>query len=133
LGANQPEDAVYPLNVGDADGKPLQGENTYVLHFKKEELPPVDAFWSVTMYDAKGFPVANPMERFAIGDRDELKFNDDGSLDLYIQNESPGKDKESNWLPSAKSGELSVTMRVYAPRPEALDGTWNPPPIKRAK
>jgi hypothetical protein len=103
------------------------------LHFKKEELPPVDAFWSVTMYDAKGFQVAKPMESFAIGDRDGLKFNDDGSLDLYIQPESSVKDKESNWLPSAKSGELSVTMRVYAPRPEVLDGTWNPPPIKRAK
>ena len=97
MGANQPEDAVYPLNVGDADGKPLQGENTYVLHFKKEELPPVDAILrAVTKYEAKGFPGANPMERFAIGDRDELKFNDDGSLDLYIQPESPGKDKESN-------------------------------------
>ena len=133
MGANQPEDAVYPLCVGDADGKPLQGENPYVLHFKKEELPPVDAFWSVTMYDAKGFQVTNPIDRFAIGDRDGLKFNDDGSLDLYIQPESPGKDKESNWLPSPKSGELGVTMRLYAPRPEALDGRWNPPSIKRAE
>ena len=133
LGANQPEDAIYPLCVGDADGKPLQGENKYVLHFEKAELPPVNAFWSVTMYDAEGFQVANPIDRFAIGDRDKLKFNEDGSLDLYIQHESPGKDKESNWLPAPKSGELGVTMRLYAPKPEALDGRWNPPPFKRAK
>ena len=133
MGANQHEDAVYPLCVGDADGKPLKGENKYVLHFEKKELPPVDAFWSVTMYDAEGFQVENPIKRYAIGDRDGLKFNDDGSLDLYIQPESPGKDKESNWLPSPKSGELGVTMRLYAPRPEALDGRWNPPAFQRAK
>ncbi len=72
LGANQPEDAVL-LNLTDADGKPLTGENSYVLHFEKSELPPVDAFWSVTMYDAEGFQVANPINRFAIGDRDKLR------------------------------------------------------------
>jgi hypothetical protein len=97
LGCNQPEDAIYPLNLADADGKPLVGEDKYVLHFSKEELPPVDSFWSVTMYDEAGFQVANPLNRFAIGDRDELKYNADGSLDLYLQHESPGSDKESNW------------------------------------
>jgi hypothetical protein len=126
LGANQPEDAIYPLNFADADGKPLVGENKYVLHFGKEELPPVNAFWSVTMYDEAGFQVANPINRFAIGDRDDLKYNSDGSLDLYIQNESPGSDKESNWLPSPSKGKLGVTMRLYAPKPQALDGRWNP-------
>ena len=133
LGANQPEDAIYPLCIGDADGKPLVGESSYVLHFTKEQLPPVSAFWSVTMYDALGFQVANPIDRFAIGDRDALKYNADGSLDLYIQHASPGKDKESNWLPAPASGELGVTMRLYAPAPQALDGRWNPPAILRVK
>lgn len=129
LGANQPEDAIYPLNVTDANGQPIDGKNKYVLSFKKEELPPVEAFWSVTMYDADGFQAANQLNRFAIGDRDELKYNDDGSLDIYIQHESPGSDLESNWLP-APIGILGVTMRLYAPKVEALDGRWNPPPIK---
>jgi hypothetical protein len=130
LGANQPEDAIYPMCIGDSNGKPLLGEKKYQLHFAKNELPPVEAFWSVTMYDAEGFQVANPINRFAIGDRDELKFNADGSLDLYLQHENPGKDKESNWLPSPKSGELGVTMRLYAPKASVLDGRWNPPAIK---
>ena len=132
LGANQPEDAIYPLNFADADGKPMVGENTYTLHFDKEQLPPVNAFWSVTMYDEAGFQVANPISRFAIGDRDDLKYNPDGSLDLYIQNEDPGPDKVSNWLPSPAKGKLGVTMRLYAPKPQALDGRWNPPAIKTA-
>lgn len=133
LGANQPEDAIYPLAVFDADQKPLDGASQYVVHFEKSEIPPAGAFWSITMYDAQGFQVANPINRFAIGDRDALKFNADGSLDLYIQNASPGKDKESNWLPSPASGKLGVTMRLYAPKPEALDGRWNPPAIKRVQ
>jgi hypothetical protein len=132
LGANQPDDAIYPLNVADADGKPVTAENNYVLHFSKEQLPPVAAFWSLTMYDAQGFQVANPINRFAIGDRDALKFNADGSLDLYVQNQSPGSEKEGNWLPAPKSGALGLTLRLYAPRQQALDGRWNPPPIKRA-
>lgn len=130
LGANQPVDAIYPLLVADADGKPLNGADKYLLHFNKDELPPVDAFWSVTMYDADGFQVANTLDRFAIGDRDALKYNADGSLDIYIQNASPGADKESNWLPAPAQGMLGVTMRMYAPKAQALDGRWNPPAIK---
>jgi hypothetical protein len=133
LGANQPEDAIYPLCIGDADRNPLDGANNYVLHFPKDELPPVGAFWSVTMYDAEGYQVANKLNRFAIGDRDELKYKPDGSLDLYLQHESPGADKESNWLPSPAKGTLGVTMRLYAPKPEALDGRWNPPAVKKVK
>ena len=121
LGANQPEDAIYPLNISDADGKPVMAENKYILHFNKEELPPVDAFWSLTMYDSEGFQVANSINRFAIGDRDALKFNGDGSLDLYIQNQNPGSDKESNWLPAPKSGGLGLTMRLYTPKPKVID------------
>jgi len=132
LGANPVDDAIYPINIVDAAGQPLKGENKYLLHFEKDELPPVDAFWSVTMYDAEGFPVANPLDRFALGDRDDLKYNKDGSLDIYIQNENPGPDKETNWLPAAKSGALGVTMRLYAPKPQVADGRWNPPAVKRA-
>lgn len=131
LGANQPEDAIYPLNVSDADGQPLDGANDYVIHFTKDEMPPVGAFWSVTMYDSEGFQVANAINRFAIGDRDNLQFNEDGSLDLYLQHDNPGSEKQSNWLPAPR-GPLGVTMRLYAPAPEALDGRWNPPPIKRS-
>ncbi len=131
LGANQPEDAIYPLNVADADGKPVTADNRYVMHFDKAEIPPVDAFWSLTMYDAEGFQVANPIDRFAIGDRDALQYNADGSLELFIQHDDPGPDKRSNWLPGPASGVLGLTMRLYAPKPEALDGRWNPPPVRK--
>lgn len=130
LGANLPEDAVYPLNLSDSDGKPLDGANAYVLHFTREELPPVDAFWSVTLYDPQGFPYANALNRCAIGDRDRLQYNADGSLDLYIQHDSPGAPKESNWLP-APAGPFNLTMRLYAPRSSVTDGAWAPPPVKR--
>ena len=130
LGANLPEDAFYPLNLGDAEGKPLTGANRYVLHFAKTEIPPVAAFWSVTLYDKDGFPTANALNRNAIGDRDELKYNADGSLDIYFQHDSPGTDKESNWLP-APAGDFNLTMRLYAPKTEVVDGRWVPPGIKR--
>jgi hypothetical protein len=133
LGANQPEDAVYPEIVTDADGNPLMGGVSYVLHFDKGEFPPVEAFTSITMYDHDGFHIANPINRFAIGDRDALVFNDDGSLDIYIQPHSPGKEKEANWLPSPKSGRLNMTMRLYAPKAEALDGRWVPPAVIKVK
>jgi hypothetical protein len=131
LGANLPEDAVYPLNIGDSAGNPLDGAKDYVLHFAKDELPPVEAFWSVTMYDKDGFPVANSINRFALGDRDPLESNSDGSLDLYLQHESPGAKNESNWLPTPP-GPLGVTMRLYAPKVQVLDGRWAPPAIKLA-
>ncbi len=130
LGANQPEDAMYPQSLTDADGKPLVGGSRYVLHFAKGKLPPADAFWSLTMYDADGFPIANPLKRYAIGDRDTLAFADDGSLDIYIQPSSPGKEKESNWLPSPDSGAMNITMRLYAPKAQALDGSWAPPSVQ---
>jgi len=133
LGANQTDDAIYPLNISDAEGNPVMAENKYVLHFSKGELPPVDAFWSLTMYDAEGFQVSNPINRFAIGDRDALSFNSDGSLDLFIQNEHPGSDKEANWLPAPKSGRLGLTLRLYAPRPQVANGSWKPPAIKQVR
>jgi hypothetical protein len=131
LGANLPEDAIYPLNLADDTGKPLDGASNYVLHFDKGQTPPVDAFWSVTLYDPQGFQVANPLNRFAVSSWMPFKYNSDGSLDLYFQNESPGSDKEANWLPAPK-GPYNLTMRLYAPKSDALTGKWNPPPVTRA-
>jgi hypothetical protein len=109
---------------------PITGDQDYVIHFDADQLPPVDAFWSITMYDSEGFQTANELDRFAIGDRDSLTYSADGSLDIYIQHANPGPELESNWLP-APSGPLGVTMRLYAPRPEALNGTWAPPPVTK--
>jgi len=131
LGVNLPEDAIYPATFVDGEGKPYSGANRYVLHFDKGKFPPAGAFWSVTLYDKDGFQVPNVLSRFAIGDRDKLKFNADGSLDLYIQNESPDADRESNWLP-APAGEFNLAMRLYSPRREVSDGGWTPPPVKKA-
>jgi hypothetical protein len=131
LGCNKPVDAVYPLIVSDSAGETPTGDQDYVIHFDKADLPPVQAFWSLTMYDEDGFQVANPINRYAIGDRDALKYNADGSLDIYVQAKSPGKGKESNWLPSPKQGALGLTMRLYAPKRSVLDGTWKPPVLKR--
>jgi hypothetical protein len=132
LGANSPEDAIYPLNLGDETGKPLDGASKYTLHFEKGATPPVGAFWSVTLYDTEGFPVANLLNRFALSSWMPFKYDADGSLTLYFQNESPGKDKEANWLPAPK-GPFNLTMRLYAPRSEALTGKWNPPPVTKAE
>jgi hypothetical protein len=130
LGANQPDDAIYPLANTDADGRPLDGSSDYVIHFDADELPPADAFWSITMYDDDGFQVTNAIDRFAIGDRDPLIYDADGSVDVYVQHDSPGPEREANWLPAPR-GPLGVTMRLYAPRPEALDGRWSPPGMRR--
>jgi hypothetical protein len=131
LGANLPEDAIYPLNLGDENGKPLDGANNYTIHFEKGATPPVRAFWSITLYDADGFQVANVLNRFAASSWMPFKYNADGSLDLYFQNESPGKDEEANWLPAPK-GPFNLTLRLYSPQSDALTGKWNPPPIKKA-
>jgi len=131
LGANLPEDAIYPRATTDADGQPLTGANRYMIQFAKGQLPPVSAFWSITMYNSSQFFVKNPINRFAIGDRDKLKFNSDGSLTLYIQNDSPGKDNESNWLP-APQDSFNLFMRLYWPKKEITDGSWKPPKVERA-
>jgi len=94
-------------------------------------MPPVDAFWSVTLYDPDGFPVANPLNRLAVSSWMPFKYGTDGSLTLYFQNESPGKDKEANWLPASK-GPFNLTMRLYAPKSEILTGRWNPPAVTKA-
>ncbi|GFE71676.1 protein of unknown function DUF1254 [Chroococcus sp. FPU101] len=133
LGANLIEDAIYPTVFTDENGEPLHSDKRYVLHFEKDQIPPVRAFWSLTMYDERQLFTANPIDRFAIGDRDKLTFNSDGSLDLYIQRESPGKDKESNWLPAPESGRFTMNLRLYWPKAEALNGTWTPPGVKQVK
>jgi hypothetical protein len=134
LGANRPQDAVYPTSEMDADGKPYSGENKYVVHFPKGQTPPTNAFWSITMYDAEYFFADNPLNKYTVSPRNDLKYNADGSLDLYVQNQSPGSDKEANWLPAPK-GKFILMMRMYWPKekaPSILDGTWKPPAVKKA-
>ena len=132
LWGNHSYEAAYPSLFLDEHGEQLNGAHKYVLHF--DELPPVDAFWSVTMYDIpKFYLVANPINRYSIGDRTPgLKYNSDGSLDIYMQHESPGPDKESNWLP-APEGDFRPILRMYQPRPKALDGTYVLPPVRRVR
>jgi len=130
LGYNLAQDAVYPSVAKDSDGRPLDGNQRYVLHFDKGALPPVKAFWSVTAYDAGGYFIANALNRQALGDRDPLVRNADGSLDLYLQADSPGKEKEANWLPVAKA-PFNLLLRLYWPKSEIMDGAWTPPPVRR--
>jgi hypothetical protein len=130
LGANLPEDAIYPLSVTDDMGKPLNGDSAYVLHFGKSTMPPVNAFWSITLYDGDGFQVPNSLNRFAFSSWMPFKYDPDGSLVLYFQNTSPGADKEANWLPAPR-GAFNLTMRLYAPRDDALTGKWKPPTVVR--
>jgi hypothetical protein len=130
LGANLPTDAVYPMARVDADGQPLDGRERYRIHFDREALPPARAFWSVTLYGADHFLYDNPLKRYGLGDRDPLAFNTDGSMDLYIQHESPGFDLETNWIP-APLAPFTVVMRLYWPAPSVLSGGWQPPPIER--
>jgi hypothetical protein len=130
IGANPAEDAVYMSNSTDAGGQPLNGAMRYRMHFAASALPPVEAFWSVTGYDKDGYFIANPIGRYAIGDRDKLKFNADGSLDLYIQAHDPGPDEQSNWLPSG-DGAFNLTLRLYWPKASVLDGSWHPPAVER--
>jgi hypothetical protein len=132
LGANLPEDAVYPLNLGDEAGRPLEGANKYVLRFDKGATPPVNAFWSVTLYDPEGFQVANSLNRFAVSSWMPLTYNADGSLDLYVQNENPGKGREANWLPAPEAG-FNLTMRLYSPKSEVLSGRWSPPAVTKVQ
>ncbi|MEO8715084.1 MAG: DUF1254 domain-containing protein [Acetobacteraceae bacterium] len=128
LGANLPQDAIYPLNLADKSGRPLDGDHKYTIHFDKGATPPADAFWSITLYDPQGFQVSNSLNRFAVSSWMPLHYNHDGSLDLYFQNESPGAAHEANWLPAPKRG-FNLTMRLYAPRTDALTGRWEPPPV----
>jgi hypothetical protein len=136
LGANRPQDAIYPTSqkyAGGLIGRDYVGTEKYVMSFEKGLMPPVDGFWSLTMYDANYFFVDNPLNRYSISVRQPLKANADGSTDLYIQNESPDADKESNWLPAPK-GKFILMMRLYWPKegdPSIIDGSWVLPPVKK--
>lgn len=135
LGANLPQDAIYPVGEIDAAGKPLDAANRYVMHFAKGQLPPVNGFWSLTMYDDQYFFVPNRLNRYTLSARSALKRNADGSVDLYLQAASPGAARESNWLPTPQSGKFIPMLRLYWPKqtpPSILDGTWRPPGIRRA-
>jgi hypothetical protein len=132
LGANRPEDAIYPTSTGPDLLQKYSGAKKYVMHFPKGHLPPVNGFWSLTMYDTGYFFVPNALNRYTVSQRNKLKPNPDGSVDLYIQNESPGADKEDNWLPAPKEGFI-LMMRLYWPKansPSILNGTWAVPRAK---
>ncbi len=133
-GWNRPQDAVYPLSQRDGNGDDYDGAaHRYVIQFDQGQLPPAQAFWSLTMYDSDFFFVPNPVNRYDLAQRDRLITNSDGSVDFYLQADSPGKDKEANWLPAPK-GKFVLVMRIYSPKktpPSILDGTWTPPTVKR--
>lgn len=131
---NSKEEAMYPAYRADAAGQPLNGSKRYTLRFKADQLPPVNAFWSVTMYDLPAsLLVSNPLQRYLINSPmlPDLKRDADGGLTLYVQHESPGPDKESNWLP-APGGPFWCAMRLYWPKPAALDGSWKRPEMEIA-
>jgi hypothetical protein len=133
LGANRPQDAVYPTSQKDVEGKAYDGANKYVMRFSRGQLPPVRGFWSLTMYDDKYFFVNNPLNRYSISPRQNLKTNSDGSIDLYIQKDSPGPDKESNWLP-APAGKFILMLRMYWPNessPSIINGSWKIPAVRK--
>jgi hypothetical protein len=132
LGANRPQDAIYPTSEADAEGKPYDGAKKYVMHFDKGQMPPVNGFWSLTMYNAEYFFVDNPLNRYTVSSRSKFKENADGSVDVYIQHENPGPGNESNWLP-APAGKFVLMLRLYWPKekdPSILDGSWTIPAVK---
>ena len=132
---NTKEEAIYPAYYVDGDKQKLDGSHRYTLRFAKGQLPPVNSFWSLTMYDQPAsLLVHNPINRYLLNSTmlSEFQMDDDGGLTLYIQNESPGKDKEANWLPAPK-GPFSVIMRLYWPKAEAVEGQWKQPPLMRVK
>ncbi len=132
LGANLPQDAIYPMSETDAHGLPYDGDYKYVIHFDKGQTPPVSGFWSLTMYDSKYFFVTNPLNRSTLSSRFDFKYNADGSLDLCIQKDSPGPDKEPNWLP-APAGRFILMFRFYWPQQPIIDGSWKPPQVERVE
>ncbi|MDG0814795.1 DUF1254 domain-containing protein [Bdellovibrio svalbardensis] len=130
LGANLPQDAVYPRTQVDTLGRKLNGKNRYIIHFAKHQLPPVNAFWSITMYNNKNFFEKNPIDRYALGDRSKLIYNSDGSLDIYVQYQAPDKRRLSNWLPSPR-GDFNMVARLYWPKREVLTRKWHMPGVQR--
>jgi hypothetical protein len=136
LGANRPQDAVYPTGEKDGSGSAFDAASKrYVMHFDKGQMPPVDGFWSITMYDDKYFFVPNSLNRYTLSQRNKFVTNADGSVDLYLQADSPGKAKEANWLPAPKAKFIPM-LRLYWPKetpPSIIDGSWKPPAIDESK
>ncbi len=132
LGAIQPVDISYPTAFDDGKGKPLDSSKRYVLHFEKEQTPPANVGWSLSAYDPQGFYVPNALDRYNLAAWMPLKYNDDGSIDFYIQTGSPGPDKETNWLPTPASGPFNLVVRIFWPKESALDGTWRMPGVRIA-
>ncbi|SSW70603.1 DUF1254 domain-containing protein [Achromobacter agilis] len=130
-GSGLPEDLTVLLLAADSQGAPLDGAHGYALRFESGQLPPAGALWSLAAYDANGMPAANPLGRYALGSRDPLRYNADGSLDVRISHAAPAPDAQSNWLPLPPSGPVSVLLRVYRPEPALLDGLWVPPAALR--
>ncbi len=133
LGADLPQDAMCPTTHVDHEGELLSGRHMYLMHFDQDELPPAHGFWSLTMYNDRQCFVANGLGRYAIGDRDNLVYGEDGSLDLYIQHDNPGTDREANWLPAPEVGSFNLIMRLYWPDQRVLDGSWVPSRLIRIK
>ena len=131
LGGIRPQDVVYPTAFDSGDNKPLDAANRYVLHFDKGQTPPTNATWSVSMYDPAGFYVPNAINRYNLAAWMPMMYNPDGSLDVYIQSNSPGADKEANWLPAPPSGHFNLTVRDYWPTQSVLDNTYKLPPVKK--
>jgi len=132
-GANVPEEILYPNTQVDDKGSPLSGANQYVLHFGKDEMPPVSVFWNMSMYDEKQFFVENAFKRYSIGSTtDGLKKDPDGSISIYIQKDDPGADKQSNWLP-APAGSFNLTMRLDGAETPILDGSYRLPAVRRVE
>ncbi len=131
LGAIQPVDISYPTTFSDSSDKPLDAANRYILHFEKTQIPPAKISWSVSMYDPDGFYVPNALNRYHLAAWMPMKYNADGSLDIYIQSASPGADKEANWLPAPSSGLFNLTTRIIWPSEQALNGNWKMPGIKK--
>jgi hypothetical protein len=134
LGANRPQDAIYPTSEVDASGQPYTGAKKYVMRFPAGQTPPVNGFWSLTMYNGDYFFVDNPLNRYTLSARNALKTNPDGSVDLYVQRENPGPEKESNWLP-APAGKFILMLRLYWPKetsPSIIEGSWTIPPVQAA-
>jgi DNA sulfur modification protein DndE len=129
LGGIWRQDVLYPTAFHDGDGKPLDGANRYLLHFEEGQTPPTNVTWSVSMYDPQGYYVPNTINRYHLAAWMPLKHNTDGSLDLHIQAAPPGADKEPNWLPAPAAGPFSLTVRIYWPADEVLDGTYKLPPV----
>ena len=131
---NTGEEAIYPPYFVDADGNKLDASQyRYALRFEKNQLPPADAFWSITMYDGQTqLLVRNSLQRYVLNSTmlETFKFGEDGSLTLYFQKDSPGTDLEPNWLP-APDGPFYLIMRLYLPKPEVLNGDWKQPPLQR--